>query len=362
MSKSKVIFSGIVFLVVFGLTYYYQDLLGLKNPTIVDQAIIHGLNLQSCLVFAGLSALLVLVLLYTKKQLDPNELTKEYIRTCKFKDRDLEKFNTLDDKEQVGVYEYYQDHFSLEDTLDCLEFIDKKQPKTNKFIKYGLSGLILAAIALTLNPVYSDYVVAKEQYDEQVRLQEEEYNRIITDQYLSIEGLPTIQIIPGNQLKNGDVQKYLERFVKTQPQFLLNNCRQINLCEPKNFENIATADGVDLDNRGFGTYAYASSDNLSITLQVDVDEDWDQKGAVTHELTHIFDFIYGNNYDPYGISDGYVWQSLHQSNPSCLGAYGEDNTAEFFADAGEMYVNEPDELKKANMDIFNYMNSLYQMY
>ena len=37
-------------------------------------------------------------------------------------------------------------------------------------------------------------------------------------------------------------------------------------------------DGVDIDNRGFGTYAYASSDDLSITLQMDVNETNNQKG------------------------------------------------------------------------------------
>lgn len=45
-----------------------------------------------------------------------------------------------------------------------------------------------------------------------------------------------------------------------------------------------------------------------------------------------------------------------------LGEYGRDDTAEFFADAGEMYINHPDELKEANMNIYNFMNNLYQMY
>lgn len=95
---------------------------------------------------------------------------------------------------------------------------------------------------------------------------------------------------------------------------------------------------------------------------MDVDKDYDQKGTVSHELTHIFDFAHANCYTYYGISDSYEWQRLHEMAPGSLGEYGRDDTAEFFADAGEMYINHPDELKEANMDIYNFMNNLYQMY
>ena len=215
---------------------------------------------------------------------------------------------------------------------------------------------------LVLSPVHSDYVSAKEQYNEILRQQEEAYNQIVTEQYLYYEGLPTIEILPGNNLKAGDVQKYVDEFIRTQPQFLLDNCRLIKFCDPQNFDAIAVADGVDIENRGFGAYAYASSDDLSITLQMDADKDYGQKGAVSHELTHIFDFVHGNYYTNFGISDGYEWQRLHEMAPGSLGEYGREDTAEFFADAGEMYINYPDELKETNMDIYNFMNNLYQMY
>lgn len=70
----------------------------------------------------------------------------------------------------------------------------------------------------------------------------------------------------------------MDEFIRTQPQFLLDNCRLIKFCDPQNFDTIAVADGVDIENRGFGTYAYASSDDLSITLQMDADKDYGQKG------------------------------------------------------------------------------------
>lgn len=268
----------------------------------------------------------------------------------------------MDEETKQGVYDYYQDHFDLDDVADCLSYIEKKQPKTNKFVKFGLLGVICCALILVLSPVHSDYASAKEQYNEILRQQEEAYNQIVTEQYLYYEGLPIIEILPGNNLKAGDVQKYVDEFIRTQPQFLLDNCRLIKFCEPQNFDAIAIADDVDIDNRGFGAYAYASSDDLSITLQMDVNEINNQKGTVSHELTHIFDFVHGNYYTYLGISDGYEWQRLHEMAPGCLGEYGRDDTAEFFADAGEMYINYPEKLMEANMDIYNFMNNLYQMY
>ena len=95
---------------------------------------------------------------------------------------------------------------------------------------------------------------------------------------------------------------------------------------------------------------------------MDVDKDYGQKGTVSHELTHIFDFAHANYYTYFGISDSYEWQRLHEMAPGSLGEYGRDDTAEFFADAGEMYINYPEKLMEANMDIYNFMNGLYQLY
>ena len=119
----------------------------------------------------------------------------------------------LDEETKQGVYDYYLDHFDLDDVADCLSYIEKKQPKTNKFVKFGLLGVICCALILVLSPVHSDYVSAKEQYNEILRQQEEAYNQIVTEQYLYYEGLPTIEILPGNNLKAGDVQKYVDEFI-----------------------------------------------------------------------------------------------------------------------------------------------------
>ena len=361
MNRSKVMFSGLVFSVVFGLMYWFRDLLGNKEITIMDQSLINHFDLKLCLTVAVLSMLLIVVLLYSK-EVDPDQYRFEYIRSTLSED-ELKRIDGLDKEGRRIAYEKRSNEFSYKQILECRTYVNENKPKTSWLLKVGLLSLILAALVMVLSPVYKDYKTAQNEYNEMLRLQEEAYNQIIEDEYITLDGLPTIHVIPGNSLKIGDVQKYMDLFVKSQPNFLLSNCRMIHICEPKNFIDIAIADGVDVTDDGLGiTYAYASSDDFSITLQIDVDEDYGQKDAVSHELSHIFDFACGSGYGDYGISDGAQLQSLYQNYPDCVGAYGATDSAEFFAQAGAMYVNDPENLKIVCMDLYNFIDSLYHMY
>lgn len=269
----------------------------------------------------------------------------------------------MDEEGRRIAYEKRSNEFSYKQILECRNYVNENKPKTNHRLKLGLISLISMALAFVLYPTYSAYKTAQNEYNEMLRLQEEAYNQIVEDEYITLDGLPTIHVIPGNSLKIGDVQKYMDLFVRTQPDVILSNCRMIHICEPKNFMDIAIADGVDVTAGGQGTaYAYASSDDFSITLQIDVDEDYGQKSAVSHELSHIFDFACGSGYGDYGISDGAQLQSLYKNYTDCVGAYGATDSAEFFAQAGAMYVNDPENLKSVCMDLYNFMDSLYHLY
>lgn len=312
MNRSKVMFSGLVFSVVFGLMYWYRDLLGNKEITIMDQSLINHFDLKLCLTVAVLSMLLILVLLYSK-EVDPDQYRFEYIRST-LSQVELIRIDGLDEEGKRIAYEKHFNEFSYKQILECRNYVNENKPKTNHRLKLGLISLISMALVFVLYPTYSAYKTAQNEYNEMLRLQEEAYNQIVEDEYITLDGLPTIHVIPGNSLKIGDVQKYMDLFVRTQPDVILSNCRMINICEPKNFMNIAIADGVDVTAGGQGTaYAYASSDDFSITLQIDVDEDYGQKSAVSHELSHIFDFARGSGYGDYGISNGAQLQSLYQN-------------------------------------------------
>lgn len=327
MNRSKVMFSGLVFSVVFGLMYWYRDLLGDKEITIMDQSLINHFDLKLCLTVAVLSMLLILVLLYCK-EVDPDQYRFEYIRST-LSQVELIRIDGLDEEGKRIAYEKHFNEFSYKQILECRNYVNENKPKTNHRLKLGLISLISMALVFVLYPTYSAYKTAQNEYNEMLRLQEEAYNQIVEDEYITLDGLPTIHVIPGNSLKIGDVKKYMDLFVRTQPDVILSNCRMINICEPKNFMNIAIAGGQ-------GT-AYASSDDFSITLQIDVDEDYGQKSAVSHELSHIFDFARGSG-------------------------YGATDPAEFFAEAGAMYVNDSENLKSVCMDLYIFMDSLYHLY
>ena len=361
MNRSKVMFSGLVFSVVFGLMYWYRDLLGNKEITIMDQSLINHFDLKHCLTVAGLSMLLIVVLLYSK-EVDPDQYRFEFIRST-LSQAELIRIDGLDEEGKRIAYEKHFNEFSYKQILECRNYVNENKPKTNHRLKLGLISLISMALVFVLYPTYLAYKTAENEYNEMLRLQEEAYNQIIEDEYMTLDGLPTVHIIPGNSLKIGDVQKYMDLFVRTQPDVLLSNCRMIHICEPKNFMDIAIADGVDVRDDGLGTTcAYASEEDFSITLQINVDDEYDQQNTVSHELSHIFDFASGSGYGDYGISNSAQLQSLYQNYPDCVGAYGATDSAEYFAQAGAMYVNDPENLKSVCMDLYNFVDSLYHMY
>ena len=354
-------FSGLVFSVVFGLMYWYKDLLVNKEITIMNQAIIDHFDLKLCLTTAVLSMLLILVLIYSK-EVDPDQYRFEFIRST-LSQAELIRIDGLDEEGKRIAYEKHFNEFSYKQILECRNYVNENKPKTNHRLKLGLISLISMALVFVLYPTYLAYKTAENEYNEMLRLQEEAYNQIIEDEYMTLDGLPTVHIIPGNSLKIGDVQKYMDLFVRTQPDVLLSNCRMINICEPKNFMDIAIADGVDVRDDELGTTcAYASEEDFSITLQINVDDEYDQQNTVSHELSHIFDFASGSGYGDYGISNGAQLQSLYQNYPNCVGAYGATDSAEYFAQAGAMYVNDPENLKSVCMDLYNFVDSLYHLY
>lgn len=360
MNKNKIMFSGIVFVVVFSLLFGYKDMLVTQQPTIVDQALSNAFSFELSFTIAILSALFIFVLSYGKED-DSEQHRFEFIRSH-LNEEELARIDGLNDEAKRVAYEIHFNDFSYQQILECRNYVNQNKAKTNKSAKLGILSAIVLALTIVINPVYTDYVEAKEQYNELLRQQEEAYNQIVEEEYLYYEGLPTIHVIPGNYLKVGDVQKYVDQYIRTQPQFLLSNCQIIHICDPANFESIVTSRGMTYSDELGTVYAYASFYDDSITLQIDPNVYMNQKNAVTHELTHLFDYVSGNGYVVHGISDSAEWQYLYQTYTSSLGEYGASDPVEFFAEAGAMYVNNPKELMWISMDIYNYMNSIYQMY
>lgn len=361
MSKVKLLISGAVFVSVFELLHSYRmRLMCLKHLRGMQMVWINNLKIPYCILVAGLIALFVFVLLYHKK-VDLDMLQEDYVRSR----LNMGTLESIDGMDEAGKHDFYQErikHFTYEQNQDCLRYMQSHMPKSNGVKKNVLLVLIVISLAITFSPIWIQYRVVKAIEKEDYAVIEDTYNQIIDEEYFVVQNLPKIHIVGGSKLKAGDVQRYLNEFVKTQPQILLDHCHQIDLCSPKKFEKYAREHGLDFDNKGYGTYAYSSLKGLSITLQVDLDEYNDQFGSVTHELAHIYDFAHYSPSSWGGIGYSEDWIRLYKSDQECFGDYGSTDPSEFFAEATEMYVNDPEELEDLNVDIYNYLNNLYQMY
>ena len=111
--------------------------------------------------------------------------------------------------------------------------------KSNGVKRKVLLGLTAIALAITLSPIWIQYREVKSIEKEEYAVIEDTHNQIIEEEYFAVQNLPKIHIVAGSKLKVGDVQRYLNEFVKTQPQFMLDSCQQINLCSPKRFKKYA---------------------------------------------------------------------------------------------------------------------------
>lgn len=361
MNKVKMFFTGIVFVTVFELLHSYRNrLLELKEITAIQRIGIYNLKIPYCLLVAFLIASLVYLVIY-RKNIDLEKLQEDYVRS-RLNQGVLENIDCCDEAYKHEFYRERIESFTYEQHQDCLQYMQNHLPKSNGMKRNVLLVLNIIGLILTFSPIYIQYRQVKEIQRENLALIEDTYNQIIEEEYIKIQNLPLIHIVGNSKLKVGDVQRYLNEFVKTQPQFMLNNCHQINLCEPKKFDKYAAKNDVDMNNDGYGVYAFASRDDLSITLQVDPDEYNDQAGIVTHELAHIYDYTHFSKSTMTSPVINWDWIHLYKSVPECLGDYGSTDPCEFFAEATQMYVHEPEELQDTNMDIYNYLNNLYKMY
>lgn len=87
--------------------------------------------------------------------------------------------------------------------------------KSNGVKRKVLLVLTTIALAIALSPIWIQYRVVKSIEKEEYAVIEDTYNQIIDEEYFAIQNLPKIHIVAGRKLKVGDVQRYLNEFVKT---------------------------------------------------------------------------------------------------------------------------------------------------
>ena len=170
-------------------------------------------------------------------------------------------------------------------------------------------------------------------------------------QTLTIQGVP-VYVEPNDELTQIEVDKHLKA-IEEQPGYLMKNCTGIHL----QGENLFREEGRDVSDSG----AYTSIKEIYIDGKTDfgIGKKTEDiiKNEITHELWHAFDYTYGNS--EYYLSElDFNFNALYNQAPESITDYGATDVCEFFAEAGMMYVNEPDKLKEKNIDVFNYFESL----
>ena len=173
-------------------------------------------------------------------------------------------------------------------------------------------------------------------------------------QTLTIQGVP-VYVEPDEETTQEDIDAFLKA-IKAQPEFLRRNCTGIHLQGESTFIEYAQQNFGGNHSKSFGCTA---GDEVFLKTNLNVNgskRNIDSvKSTVAHELWHVFEYANGN--DEYYLSE-LDFNVLYNQNPSSISEYGATNVHEFFADAGEMYIYSPEELKEKNIDVYNYFESL----
>ena len=224
-----------------------------------------------------------------------------------------------------------------------------KTPKRPAAMKAASWLALIAVTAYVGQQGYEAYTAVQPMMEAYLAQQNATYE----DQILYIDGLPPIQLILTTEdfvPKQNDVDYFIESRIKSQPQFLLNNCKLIKIYNGNFWADVLSENGKTPGS----AYAFASYSDMSINIQYRTDAQ--STSSVTHELSHIFDYRYNR------LSQSSEFLNLYQAAPNSITEYGATNEHEFFAEAGEMYIHDPEELQRKNIDVYNYFDALYGPY
>lgn len=187
---------------------------------------------------------------------------------------------------------------------------------------------------------------------------ESPYKQIAEAQTLDFNGIP-VYIEPDEKTLQMTIDKYFEQLGK-QPDYLIKNCTEIHFqCEDVFMKHMLDdgyvqneEDGEFYDGLTSDTTVYMNTRTKKYG-SINIDENY-FKEILTHELWHVYDNTHQNG----NTTPSETIVDIYNQNPSLLGEYGATSIYEFFADAGKMYVNEPDKLKEKSEELYNFFEAL----
>lgn len=187
---------------------------------------------------------------------------------------------------------------------------------------------------------------------------ESPYKQIAKAQTLDYNSIP-VYIEPDEKTLQMTIDKYFKQLEK-QPDYLMKNCTEIHFqCEDVFMKRMLDdgfvqneADGELYDGLASDTIVYMNTRTKKYG-SVNIDEN-DFKETLTHELWHVYDNTHQNG----NLMPSETIADIYNKDPYLLGEYGSTSIYEFFAEAGMMYVNEPDKLKEKSEELYNFFESV----
>lgn len=173
--------------------------------------------------------------------------------------------------------------------------------------------------------------------------------KVAENQTIDKDGVQ-IHIVSNGKISQKKVDEFLESY-ENQPSYLKNKVKNVYLMTQENViknENEIYWDGAgDITVDGFADDydVYVNSGSVCINE------------TLTHEMWHVYDFVYGDGL--YSLSDlDNNLINLYNQNKNMLGNHAAENYNEFFATAGDSYINDPEYLNEVDINLYNYFESL----
>lgn len=304
-------------------------------------------DMTMCVVFGVMVGVVYLVYAYkTKGITDADALAakkNEYFYNS-FTDEQKAEIEALSDEDKARFYVEYEKLMSDDKKTALSNYMfdiqTDKAPAAVKVLRKFAAVLLIAFVGYYGYGTYTEAKPALDAYTAKL-------NADYTNQVLNIDGLPSIEIV--GTLKQRDVDAYIEKNIKTEPEFLLNNVNTIKLYD----NEVAETDGLLISNG-----AYAVPENMSIHIDFYKAGD---KETISHEASHVFDYKYGYH----SVSNSQEFQQLYNTYkgtfefPGVDQDYCNNKSEEFFAESSRLFVDEPEYLKKNCEPLYNYFANLY---
>ena len=277
-----------------------------------------------------------------RTELKKNELRRakrKYINS-KLYENDLKKIRKLTKEQKKRIYDECELWMDMDEKREMNEYIEKythsKYVFSIPFIQTVLKMVLIVSIVIGPPIGWGYYIFQKN------------YRKPIDDQQIQIMDHLVVKLIGDDSLKSGEVQDYIKKMIQQQPEYLLNNCQTIYVCSKEKFKEFKEAENLE------NAYAFSTYSDRAVYVQLST-KDYDTK-SLTHELWHIYDFTHGDpTTDSSNLED---FQKLYKENPNSITEYGSTSSREFFAEAGVMYIYEPEQLLKQNVDVYYYFDAL----